>query len=118
VDHIFRLLRVFRPAPQQRPFDSAFLQGCRLAFAAPDVIDNAFNAGHAGAPGAAVKGLVRLDAVADDPAAAVSADWSQFVDCTFERIEYVMVSRGYDLKGQVIVIPAHFTFSHISLLDR
>jgi hypothetical protein len=82
------------------------------------VIDNALNAGHAGTPGAAEEGLVRLNAVSDDPAAAVSADGRQFVDRAFERIENVMVPRRHDLKRQVIVIPANFTFSHISLLDR
>ena len=55
---------------------------------------------------------VGFDAVPDDPAIAVWADWRQRVDRAFEAIECVMLS-GYDhLKRLVIFIFANFACSH------
>jgi hypothetical protein len=60
----------------------------------------------------AVKGAVRLDAVADDLATAVVADRRELVDRALEAVEDVVVARGDDLKRQVVVIAAYLTLGH------
>ena len=66
----------------------------------------------AGAVGAAVKGLIRLDPVSDDLAAAVIADRGEFVDCTLETVKSVTFSAYDHFKRLVIIVPANFAFSH------
>jgi hypothetical protein len=63
------------------------------------MIANALNTGFTRATGAAVESVVRLDAVPDDFAAAVVADWSQLVNRALKAIEDVPVARRNHLKG-------------------
>jgi hypothetical protein len=48
--------------------------------------------------GAAEEGLLRLDPVTDDPAAAMGANGSQFMDRAFKAIKNVPVSSRYNFK--------------------
>ena len=65
-----------------------------------------------GAIGATIESIIRLDTVSDDLAAAVIADGREFVDCTLETVERMPPTGCYDLKRQVIIVAAHFTFRH------
>src|SRR4051812_48369152 len=66
----------------------------------------------------AEEGADRLDAVADDLAAAVTADGGQPVDGALEAVERVRDPGGHDLKRHVVVIAAHFALGHGALLER
>src|SRR5512146_2052183 len=65
-----------------------------------------------GAVRATVERAVRLDAVADDPAAAMGADRRELLDGAFEAVEDMPVSGGHDLEREVIVVAAHFADRH------
>lgn len=65
-----------------------------------------------GAVGATIESIIRLDTVPDDLAAAVIADGRKFVDCTLETVKRMAPAGCYDLKRQVIIVAAHFTFGH------
>jgi hypothetical protein len=66
----------------------------------------------AGAVCAAEHFAVGLDAMADNPAATVDANWRQGVDRTLEAIENVYVAVEVNLKRLVIVVTADFTGWH------
>ena len=82
------------------------------------VVDDRRDACLPGAVRAAVEGAVRFDAVADDLAAAVLADWREAMNGTFEAVEGVGPARGDDLEGEVVVVPSDFTHGHGGLLER
>jgi hypothetical protein len=66
----------------------------------------------------AAKGLVAfLNPVADDTEAAVRAPWRHAFDCTFEAIECHASLPLSDDDRLVIVISAHVTHWHLSLLS-
>ena len=56
---------------------------------------------------------IRLDPVSDHLTAAMSADRCQFVNGALEAIENMPLARRDDLKGQIILIPAHLTWLHM-----
>src|SRR5918994_1686618 len=56
---------------------------------------------------------VRLDAVPDDPAAAVRAGRSDGMDRAFEAVEGERRARNRDLEGLVVLVPADFTSAHV-----
>src|SRR5262245_19537004 len=62
--------------------------------------------------GAAIESVLGLDAVPDDPAAAVGADRGQFLNRAFEAVEDMLPAGRDHLEGQVIIVSAHFTFGH------
>lgn len=72
----------------------------------------------AGTMGTAVKGAVSLNAVAQNLTATVIADRRELVDGTFKAIEDVGHTRGDNLKGQVVIVAAHFTGCHNRLLPE
>ena len=55
---------------------------------------------------------IRLYAVADDPALAMSACWRESVDGAFEAVEDMCCSSGPHLERLVVIVPAHLTDSH------
>src|SRR5512140_1866779 len=52
--------------------------------------------------------IFALDAVADDPAAAMGANGSERVNGAFERVESVRLAVDLDRKGLVVIISADF----------
>ena len=64
--------------------------------------------------GAAEDAPVGLHPVADDPAAAVSADWCQGVDGALEAVEDMCRSSCLHLERLVVVVPADLTDRHES----
>ncbi len=66
--------------------------------------------------GAAVEGVVCFNTVADDLTTTVIAHRRQLLDRTLEAVEDVRLSRRDDLKGEMIIIAADFTLSHVRLL--
>jgi hypothetical protein len=48
--------------------------------------------------GTAIESVVGLDPVPNDPAAAVSANWSQLVNGAFEAVEHMPDPGGKDLE--------------------
>jgi hypothetical protein len=71
--------------------------------------------GHAlllGAMGATEDPAIRLYAVADDPALAMSACWRESVDGAFEAIEDMCCSSGPHLERLVVIVSAHLTDRH------
>jgi hypothetical protein len=69
--------------------------------------------GFASATGAAIERILSLDAVPDDLAAAVSADRGQFLDRALEAVEDMLSARRDHVEGQIIIVTANFTFSHV-----
>jgi hypothetical protein len=65
-----------------------------------------------GAMGATEDPAIRLYAVADDPALAMSACWRESVDGALEAIENVCPAFGSHLERLVIVVSANFTDRH------
>ena len=65
-----------------------------------------------GAMGATEDSAIRLYAVADDPALAMSACWRESVDGAFEAVEDMCCSSGSHLEGLVVVVPAHLADRH------
>lgn len=59
---------------------------------------NFSDSGLPSAIGAAIEGLIRLDTMSDDLAAAVIANGRKLVDRTFETVERMTRARRYDLK--------------------
>jgi hypothetical protein len=55
---------------------------------------------------------VRFDAVADDSAIAVRANWRQRVDCALEAVEDVTLSAHEYFKRLVILVFTNFAFRH------
>ena len=81
-------------------------------------VAQAFNAAAFGAVVAAVElAVLRLQAMADDLAAAMVAGRGQGVDRALETIEGVSAAAQGDLKGFVILIPADFALCHRSFLS-
>jgi hypothetical protein len=71
--------------------------------------------GHAllsGARGATEDAAVRLDAMPDHPASAMSAYWRESLDGAFEAVKDVCHSLGSHLERLVIVVSANFTDRH------
>jgi hypothetical protein len=71
------------------------------------------DSGFARAIGAAIERVPGFDAMPYDPAAAVSADWSQLLYCAFEAVEDVLFARRDHLERQIIIVPTNFTFGHV-----
>src|SRR5438270_10329908 len=63
---------------------------------------------------ATVEGAVRLDAVADDLAAAVRADGGELVDRALEAVERVSDAGRHDLERHLVVVPADLALGHRS----
>src|SRR6185295_1775204 len=70
-----------------------------------------------GAVDAAVDRARRLDAVADDAAAAVLATRRQGVDRALEAVEDVGRTLHHHLEGLIVVVSADFTSRHHNLLS-
>src|SRR5947199_1780075 len=62
--------------------------------------------------GAAVEGVVGLDAVPDDLTFAVVTHGREFVDRALEAVERVARAGRDDFKRQVIIVTADFTLCH------
>jgi hypothetical protein len=71
-----------------------------------------------GAMRAAVERLVCLDPVPHDLASAVIAHGCQAMDGTLEAVEGVGMTRGDDLKGEVVLVAADFAGGHGNLLGE
>src|SRR5215510_336331 len=78
-----------------------------------DVVFRLSDSGFARAVGAAIERVLGLDAMPDDPAAALRADRGQLLDRAFEAVEDVLPARRDHLEGQVIIVAANFTLSHV-----
>jgi hypothetical protein len=76
------------------------------------VVDRPFHAVVPGAVRAAVKASVGLDAVPDDPAAAVLAARREPVHRALEAVEDVALARGEHLERTVVVVAADFADGH------
>lgn len=59
-----------------------------------------------------IKGVVCLDAVPYDLAAAMIANRREFMNRTLETVERVTRSSRHNLERKVIIVAAHFTLSH------
>jgi hypothetical protein len=64
------------------------------------------------AVGAAEDLPARLHTMADNPAVAVGAAWSQGMDSAFEAVKSVLLSVHHDLERLVIFIAADFALGH------
>jgi len=62
--------------------------------------------------GAAEESVLSFDAVPDNPARAVFASGSEFVDRTLEAVKRMARTSSNYLEGQVIIVAAYFTFRH------
>src|SRR6266511_595045 len=78
-----------------------------------DVVFRLSDSGLARAIGAAIERVLGLDAMPDDPAAALSADRGQLLDRAFEAVEDMLPARRDHLEGQIIIVAANFTLSHV-----
>ena len=65
--------------------------------------------------GATIEGLIRLDAVADDPATTVIANRGELVNRTLEAVEGMTSASSDNFKGQIIVVTTHLTLCHCKL---
>jgi bifunctional non-homologous end joining protein LigD len=63
---------------------------------------------------AAKDAAVRLEAVADDPAAAVVASGRKRMDCALEAVEDVRVAAERDLERLVVLVAAHLAARHVA----
>jgi hypothetical protein len=70
------------------------------------------HAGLASTIRAAIKLTISLDSMSDDFAAAMIADWREFVDRTFETVECMSIARRDDFKRQIIVVTTYLAFRH------
>src|SRR5918997_3278513 len=87
----------------------------RVRRASSDPVRNAFRACHVRAVGAAVKRVVRLDAVPDHLDVAVLAGWGERVDRALETVEGVRIVPGHSyLEGLVVLISTDFALGHNS----
>jgi hypothetical protein len=57
----------------------------------------------------------RLQAMPDDPAAAMSASRRQGMDRALKAVKRVALAVHHDLEGLVILIAANFTCSHLDI---
>src|SRR6266702_8140487 len=73
-----------------------------------DAIPDLLRARRVRAVRAAVELAARLDAVADDVAAAVLAMWRERLDRTLEAVEHVVRPRRDHLEGLVVLVSTHF----------
>src|SRR5256885_1183164 len=76
-----------------------------------------FNFGHtrlARASGAAVEGVIGLDTVPYDLAAAMVTHGRELMNGALETVERVARACRNDLEGQVIIVAAHFTLCHLT----
>ena len=64
--------------------------------------------------GAAIKALIRLDAMPDDLALAVATDRRQLVNRAFKAVERVARARHNDFKRSVVIVAAYFALCHRS----
>jgi len=74
-----------------------------------------FDVGHsrlARTIGAAEERVLSFDAVPDNPARAVIASGSEFVDRTLEAVERMARTSSNYLEGQVIIVATYLTFRH------
>src|SRR6266568_6684630 len=81
-----------------------------------DAIPDLLRARRVRAVRAAVELAARLDAVADDVAAAVLAVWRERLDRTLEAVEHVVRPRRDHLEGLVVLVSTHFAVPWSSLL--
>src|SRR3989442_8531637 len=58
-----------------------------------------------------------LDTVTDDLAAAMVADGGELLNCALKAVEDMVHAGGNDVKRQIVVVAAHFTFGHGLLLE-
>ena len=75
-------------------------------------IGHSSNACLAGTVGATEKCSLCFDPVSQNLAPAVVAHWSQLVCGALEAVKRMGLPRGDYLKGQVVLVAAHFTSSH------
>jgi hypothetical protein len=68
-----------------------------------------------GAVSATIEDVLRLDAVADDLAAAMGALGGELVNGALETVEDMCLSCCNYLERQVVVVPANFALSHDAL---
>jgi hypothetical protein len=61
-----------------------------------------------------VENAIGFDAVADNAATAMRARWRKRVNRALEAVEHVRATLMPDLERFVVVVSAHFTFSHES----
>jgi hypothetical protein len=80
------------------------------------VIDRSLHTGFARAVCAAKKLAARLDAVADDPAAAVIARRSELLNGAFKAVEHMAIAAEDNLEGALVIIPAQITLGHRGFL--
>jgi len=64
--------------------------------------------------GAAEERVLSFDAMPDNPASAVIASRSEFVDRTLEAVERMARTSSNYLEGQVIIVAADFTLRHLN----
>ena len=108
-------LRQVRALPSEILADAPEDHDCRRCLLCPVL--------HGGHPfltrtmGAAVHGPARLDAVAEDAAAAVFTRRGQCLDSTLEAIKGVRPPRYGDVKGFIVIIAANLAPCHGPLLS-
>src|SRR5215217_5674353 len=71
------------------------------------VVDDVLRSFGVRAVRAAIEGVVRLDAVTEDLAAAVGTDRRQLVNRAFEAVEGVRDAGRHDLERHVVVVAAY-----------
>jgi hypothetical protein len=81
-------------------------------FTALDAVFQLRFAGSARAVDATENLSIRFNAVSDDPAIAMRANWRERVDRAFEAVEGVVLPANDDFKRLVIFIFANFAGSH------
>src|SRR5262249_54254682 len=91
---------------------AAFSIGRDLRGRVSSVIDDLQRALSVCAVRAAVHRAMCLDAVPDDLALTVLADWGHFVNRTFETIEGVRVTCGNDLECHLVAVSADVADRH------
>jgi hypothetical protein len=64
------------------------------------------------AVGAAIKGALRFDAMADDPALAVRTRRRERMNGALEAIENVRLPGVNDFEGLVVIVPADLALGH------
>jgi hypothetical protein len=77
-----------------------------------DPIVNSDDARLLRAVGAAIKGALRFDAMADNSALAVRAGRCERMNCALEAIENVRLSGVNDFEGLVVIVPADLALGH------
>jgi hypothetical protein len=82
------------------------------------MVDRRRDPGFPGAVSTTEEGALRLDAVADNPAAAMFANRREPLNGALEAVEHVTRTPRDDLEAEVVIIPAYITFRHDVLPGR